>query len=109
MIMVRQGDVVEVTVVNRSFQVHPMHLHGHTFSLLSAGGRPVTGSPVRLDTTDVPPGGSTTIVFVADNPGLWMFHCHNLVHAAAGMDLMVGYAGVATPFRAGSDSGNDPE
>jgi FtsP/CotA-like multicopper oxidase with cupredoxin domain len=109
MLMVREGDVVEVTVVNRSFQVHPMHLHGHTFTVVRSGGRAVTGSPVRLDTLNVAPGTEATVVFRADNPGLWMFHCHNLLHAAAGMDLMVGYAGVGTPFRAGPESGNDPE
>ena len=33
-------------------------------------------NPMRRDTVTVPPGGSTTIRFRADNPGAWLLHCH---------------------------------
>lgn len=33
-------------------------------------------NPARRDTVTVPPGGSTTIRWIADNPGAWLFHCH---------------------------------
>jgi FtsP/CotA-like multicopper oxidase with cupredoxin domain len=109
MFMVDPGDVVEVTVRNVSFVAHPMHLHGHSFTVLARDGRPLSGSPVELDTLHVAPGETWTLGFRADNPGLWMFHCHNLQHATQGMDLMVGYSGVTTPFRAGRATGNRSE
>ncbi len=109
MLMVRPGQLVEVTVINRSFVSHPMHLHGHFFSVLARNGQARSGTPLRLDSIEVAPGESVVLAFRADNPGLWMFHCHNGFHAAAGMDLMVGYEGVTTPFRAGAATGNAPQ
>lgn len=109
MLMVRPGQLAEVTVINRSFVSHPMHLHGHFFSVLARNGQPRSGTPLRLDSIEVGPGESVVLAFRADNPGLWMFHCHNGFHAAAGMDLMVGYEGVMTPFRAGVATGNSPQ
>ncbi|MGS0684021.1 multicopper oxidase family protein [Nakamurella sp. GG22] len=109
MLMVRPGQLAQVTVINRSFVSHPMHLHGHFFSVLARNDQARSGSPLRLDSIEVAPGESVVLAFRADNPGLWMFHCHNGFHAAAGMDLMVGYEGVMTPFRAGAATGNAPQ
>ena len=109
MLMVRPGQLAQVTVINRSFVSHPMHLHGHFFSVLARNGQPRSGTPLRLDSIEVAPGESVVLAFRADNPGLWMFHCHNGFHAAAGMDLMVGYEGVMTPYRAGVATGNSPQ
>lgn len=97
-IVVRTGDNVLVHIVNDSPYIHPMHLHGHDFQVLTRDGRPVKGSPIFLDTLDVFPGETYDIAFRADNPGLWMFHCHDLEHAASGMDVMVQYAGVTDPY-----------
>jgi len=49
------------------------------------------------------------VAFRADNPGIWMDHCHNLNHAAAGMTLHLSYEGVTTPFHVGEAVGNHPE
>ena len=49
--------------------------------VLSRDGRRPTGSPLWLDTFDVRPGEVWQVAFRADNPGLWMNHCHNLAHA----------------------------
>ena len=89
--------------------LHPMHLHGHTFTVLSKNGQPLTGSPIRMDTLPVGPGEAYEVAFEADNPGLWMFHCHIANHAARGMSTMVDYPNIATPFRAGRASANTPE
>ncbi|WP_277093570.1 multicopper oxidase domain-containing protein [Alicyclobacillus mali (ex Roth et al. 2021)] len=97
-IIVHKGDAVLVHIVNDSPYIHPMHLHGHDFQVLTRDGRPVQGSPIFLDTLNVFPGESYDIAFRADNPGLWMFHCHDLEHAASGMDVMVQYAGVTDPY-----------
>ena len=86
-----------------------MHLHGHSFAVLERNGRPLTGSPVTLDTLLVEPRETYDIAFYADNPGLWMFHCHNLVHANWGMDMMVVYPHIATPYTIGPQSGNFPD
>ncbi len=49
------------------------------------------------------------IAFVADNPGIWMDHCHNLPHAMEGLVAHVAYAGYSTPFQVGRSAGNVPE
>ena len=108
-LMVREGDTVKVTFHNRTPQVHPMHLHGHQMLVLSRNGQPAAGSPWWTDTLDVLPGESYEVAFTANNPGLWMDHCHNLEHAADGMVLHLMYEGYSTPYRAGSASGNIAE
>ncbi|MCG3083329.1 multicopper oxidase domain-containing protein, partial [Anoxybacillus sp. LAT27] len=71
--------------------VHPMHLHGHFFQVLSKNGKPVTGAPLIKDSLNVNPGEEYVVAFQADNPGNWMFHCHDLHHASAGMVTEVKY------------------
>jgi FtsP/CotA-like multicopper oxidase with cupredoxin domain len=106
--MVEDGDVVRLTVVNRSFETHPMHPHGHTVRVLAVDGIP-PATPLWLDTFDVGPGQVWDVAFVADNPGIWMDHCHNLEHAALGMVLHIAYRGQSTPFEPGGEAGNAPE
>ena len=107
MFEVAKGDLVRIDLDNDSSGVHPMHLHGHHFQVLSRNGKPVT--PWYTDTLEMLPHERYTVAFRADNPGLWMLHCHNLDHAAKGLSMHVMYAGVTTPFRAGKSAGNDPE
>ncbi|MEV6928928.1 multicopper oxidase family protein [Dactylosporangium sp. NPDC051485] len=109
MLMVSDGDLVEVTYINRSGQHHPMHLHGHHMLVLARNGRTTTGSPWWVDTLDAGPGETYRVAFRADNPGMWMDHCHNLEHAANGMILHLGYTGVTSPFQTGSGTVNHPE
>jgi FtsP/CotA-like multicopper oxidase with cupredoxin domain len=97
-LVVRQGDLVLLTIVNRSLDTHPWHLHGHQVLVLSEDGHPTTGSPLWLDTFEVRPGEVWQVAFRADNPGLWMVHCHNLAHADHGMTLTLAYAGITDPF-----------
>ncbi|KAF0995948.1 multicopper oxidase family protein [Geobacillus sp. TFV-3] len=92
-INVKTGDLVKVKIVNNSpMDVHPMHLHGHFFQVLSKNGKSVTGSPLMKDSLNVNPGEEYVVAFKADNPGNWMFHCHDLHHASAGMVTEVKYA-----------------
>jgi FtsP/CotA-like multicopper oxidase with cupredoxin domain len=90
---VRTGDLIHLTVVNRSRDTHPMHLHGHHVLALRYNGRPFTGSPLWMDTFDVQPGEVWEVALRADNPGVWMNHCHNLKHAARGMAVHLAYEG----------------
>jgi FtsP/CotA-like multicopper oxidase with cupredoxin domain len=109
MFMVREGDVVRMTISNNSGDVHPMHLHGHHAVVLSRNGVPSTGSPWWVDSLSVADGERYEIAFVADNPGIWMDHCHNLDHANDGLVAHLAYAGVSEPFRVGGRSANEPE
>lgn len=59
---------------------HPMHLHGHFFHVRTGARR----GPLK-DTALLFPGQTITVDWVANNPGLWMFHCHNLYHMLNGM------------------------
>ena len=109
MYMVSEGDVVVFDIENRSDDAHPMHLHGHHAVVVSRDGVPATGSPWWVDSLEVRPGESFRIAFVADNPGVWMDHCHNLPHAAEGLTAHLMYEGVASSFRVGGDHHNQPE
>jgi FtsP/CotA-like multicopper oxidase with cupredoxin domain len=109
MFVVAQGDVVRMHLENHSGEVHPMHLHGHHAVVLSHNGATSKGSPWWVDSLNVADGESYDIAFVADNPGIWMDHCHNLPHAAQGLVAHVMYAGVSEPFRLGGRADNQPE
>ena len=63
---------------------HPIHLHGHSFRVLSRNGVSVPFSQ-WADTVLVEPKQTVDIAFVADNPGDWMVHCHVTDHQAAGL------------------------
>ena len=63
---------------------HPIHLHGHSFRVISRNGQP-TRYREWQDTVMLDPRERAEIAFVADNPGDWMLHCHILEHQAAGM------------------------
>jgi FtsP/CotA-like multicopper oxidase with cupredoxin domain len=108
-ITVQEGQIVRLRIVNQTGEYHPMHLHGHLFTLLAVDGQPVQGSPVHQDSILVGPDQVVDVAFAADNPGVWMFHCHVLLHAGMGMTTSVNYVGYSTPFDMGTDSGNMPE
>ncbi|MEV6863615.1 multicopper oxidase family protein [Streptosporangium subroseum] len=107
--VVREGELIRITVVNRGRDTHPMHPHGHHVLVLSRDGRPVTTGPLWMDTFDVGPGEVWEVALRADNPGIWMSHCHDLGHASLGMTFHLAYEGITTPFDAGRASGNHPE
>jgi FtsP/CotA-like multicopper oxidase with cupredoxin domain len=109
MYVVREGDVVRVRISNHSGEVHPMHLHGHHAVVLARDGTRATGSPWWFDSLNVKDGETFDVAFVADNPGIWMDHCHNLKHAQQGLVAHLMYAGVTEPYRIGGTPGNAPE
>jgi FtsP/CotA-like multicopper oxidase with cupredoxin domain len=109
MFMVTTGDIVKMTISNTSGEVHPMHLHGHHAVLLSRNGVASTGSPWWFDSLDVGDNDTYEIAFLADNPGIWVDHCHNLKHAADGLLAHLAYTEVTMPFQVGGKAGNQPE
>ncbi len=80
---VRQGERVEMTFMNPTSMMHPMHLHGHHFQVVSIGGRRFSGA--LRDTVIVPAHNPVTIAFDANQKGAWFLHCHHLYHMAGGM------------------------
>jgi FtsP/CotA-like multicopper oxidase with cupredoxin domain len=109
MFVVEEGDIVRMHLENHSGAAHPMHLHGHHAVVLARDGVQATGSPWWIDSLDVASGHDYDIAFVADNPGIWMDHCHNLPHAAQGLVAHLMYAGITEPFRVGGRKHNEPE
>ncbi|KAJ2448378.1 ferroxidase fet3 [Coemansia sp. RSA 2424] len=102
-IVLRSMEVVELVVWNDSILSHPMHLHGHSFQLIERGctirGDVCGGSalplpiragprPMRRDTVLISPKQYATIRFQANNPGMWLFHCHIDTHHALGMAML---------------------
>jgi FtsP/CotA-like multicopper oxidase with cupredoxin domain len=61
-----------------------MHLHGHSFRVVTRDGAPTPHRPWQ-DTVLVAPRETVEVAFVADNPGDWMFHCHVLEHQESGI------------------------
>ncbi|MNW16743.1 Multicopper oxidase [compost metagenome] len=61
------------------------------------------------DTLNVKPGEEYVVAFEADNPGDWMFHCHDLHHASAGMVTDVMYEGYKSNYTPDPTVGNKPE
>jgi FtsP/CotA-like multicopper oxidase with cupredoxin domain len=84
---VRQGERVRLRMRNATMMFHPMHVHGHTFAVLDADGRP----GVRKDTVIVRPMQTLVVDLDATNPGQWMTHCHNAYHGEAGMMTTLSY------------------
>ncbi|AUX20724.1 oxidoreductase [Sorangium cellulosum] len=84
-LMATVGDTEVWTVENTFDFDHPFHLHGFFFQVLGEDGRPARPMEWK-DTVNVPVGGAARFVVRYDNrPGMWMFHCHILDHADAGM------------------------
>ena len=88
--------VIEIVVNNNDTGKHPFHLHGHNFQAIwrsdeNAGNYVPTSDPdfppipMRRDTFTVHPNGNIVLRFRADNPGVWLFHCHIEWHVDSGL------------------------
>jgi len=91
---VKEGERVRIRLINAGNQVHAMHTHGHSFKLIATDGNPVpVAAQLIKDTVLVGPAERYDVELVANNPGVWMFHCHINNHAANGMVTELRYAG----------------
>ncbi|KAK3489749.1 Cupredoxin [Neurospora crassa] len=100
------NSIVQLVLNNLDSGRHPFHLHGHQFQILHRSGAdegtwsPSSSSstssfstsngsnhtaPMRRDTLVVEPNGNAVIRFQADNPGVWLFHCHIEWHMISGL------------------------
>ncbi len=88
LLTLKRGTSHVLSMHNRTVFDHPMHLHGHSFRVMTRNQRPTALGEWR-DTVLVRPRETVDIAFVADNPGDWMFHCHILEHMQAGMMAVI--------------------
>jgi len=89
------NSVVDLLINNLDTGEHPLHLHGHVFYVLAQGAPGAgdfnasvvlnTNNPVKRDTVSVNPQSWIYVRFVANNPGVWLFHCHINWHALQGL------------------------
>ena len=76
---------------NDSGDIHPLHLHRHTFEITQVGDKPMAG--LMKDVISVNRRNKAAIDFVADQPGLTLFHCHMQLHMDFGFMQLLEYAG----------------
>jgi FtsP/CotA-like multicopper oxidase with cupredoxin domain len=90
MFRVQQGKRYRLRMRNASDDIHPIHLHRHSFELTRVAGQPVSG--VVKDVAMLGGYQEMEIDFVADNPGMTLFHCHQQVHMDFGFMALFEYA-----------------
>jgi FtsP/CotA-like multicopper oxidase with cupredoxin domain len=90
-IQVRANGRYRLIFDNQSDDMHPVHLHRHSFELVSVAGKPVRG--VMKDVVDVMARTQVEVDLVADNPGPSLFHCHMQLHMDFGFMTMLEYDG----------------
>ena len=86
----KRGQSYIFELKNLTPHAHPIHIHGHTFEVLTSNLRKLP--PHRADTVLILPKERVEVALVADNPGNWMLHCHILEHQETGM---MGYVNVS--------------
>ena len=90
MYTVHEGRRYRLKFRNASDDIHPLHLHRHSFELTRIGGKPTAG--VIKDVVMLGGFQELEFDFVADNPGLTLFHCHQQLHMDFGFMALFNYA-----------------
>lgn len=93
--ILEHNQVIEVILNNHDPGKHPFHLHGHNFQCVARGeensndynpaNATLADIPMRRDTWVVRPNGHIVVRFRADNPGVWLYHCHIEWHVVSGL------------------------
>lgn len=87
---VHEGRRYRLKLRNASDDIHPLHLHRHSFELTRVGGKATTG--VMKDVVMLGGFQELEFDFVADNPGPTLFHCHQQLHMDFGFMALFNYA-----------------
>ncbi|MDO9286689.1 MAG: multicopper oxidase domain-containing protein, partial [Aquabacterium sp.] len=83
---VRLKDKVRIRIGNLTMTNHPIHVHGHEFTVTGTDGGPTPTSARWPEvTTDIAVGQMRQIEFLADEEGDWAFHCHKSHHTMNAM------------------------
>jgi FtsP/CotA-like multicopper oxidase with cupredoxin domain len=86
----KEGKRYRIHMRNASDDIHPIHLHRHTFELSSLAGIPTAG--ILKDVVMLGGYQEVSVDFVANNPGLTLFHCHQQLHMDFGFMTLFDYA-----------------
>jgi FtsP/CotA-like multicopper oxidase with cupredoxin domain len=86
----KQGKRYRIHMRNASDDIHPIHLHRHSFELTNLAGQSTAG--IMKDVVMLGGYQETSIDFVADNPGMTLFHCHQQLHMDFGFMTLFDYA-----------------
>jgi FtsP/CotA-like multicopper oxidase with cupredoxin domain len=86
----KQGRRYRLRMRNATDDIHPIHLHRHSFELTSLAGKPTAG--ILKDVVMLGGYQEAEVDFVADNPGLTLFHCHQQLHMDFGFMALFDYA-----------------
>lgn len=96
--IVEKGNIVEIVVNNLDAANHPFHLHGHQFQVIERpasgegkwpGSTNATDHPASKDVVNVNGNSYVVLRFAADNPGVWLFHCHIEWHVEMGLTATI--------------------
>ena len=85
----KQGKRYRIHMRNASDDIHPIHLHRHSFELTNLAGQSTAG--IMKDVVMLGGYQETSIDFVADNPGMTLFHCHQQLHMDFGFMTLFDY------------------
>ena len=85
----RQGKRYRIRMRNGSDDIHPIHLHRHSFELTKISGKSTAG--IFKDVVMLGGYQEAEIDFIADNPGLTLFHCHQQLHMDFGFMTLFDY------------------
>ncbi|KAK9270314.1 hypothetical protein L1049_025892 [Liquidambar formosana] len=100
--VVNYNEAVEIvfqgTTVYNAPEDHPMHLHGYSFYVVGMGYGNFDNEtdpkgfnlvdPPELNTISIPKKGWLAVRFIANNPGVWFWHCHLDKHLSWGMETV---------------------
>ncbi|KAI1081367.1 putative ferroxidase [Whalleya microplaca] len=92
--IVEYGDVLELVINNHDDANHPFHLHGHQFQVVERPGNDagnwtgdsnINNTPPSRDTVDINANSYVVLRLIADNPGVFLLHCHIEWHVEMGL------------------------
>jgi FtsP/CotA-like multicopper oxidase with cupredoxin domain len=84
-IQIKKDEWIRMRFINRTGMEHPFHMHGHSFYSLGTPDELNLKNPPLKDTLNIWPNTEQVILWKANNPGHWIFHCHAEWHMAGGM------------------------
>jgi FtsP/CotA-like multicopper oxidase with cupredoxin domain len=87
---VEKGRRYRLAFRNDSGDTHPLHLHRHSFEVVNVAGKPMAG--IMKDVVLLRPRKTAEVDFIADNPGMTLFHCHAQHHMDFGFMELIKYA-----------------
>lgn len=85
-VVAKVGEKTLIRFMNEGLIIHPMHLHGHRFTVVAKDGN-FLSAPYEADTLNIAPGERYDVIVSSKYAGAWAFHCHILTHAESDKGL----------------------